>query len=291
MGQSARRFLEPIVGIDPASVSVFQAPLNPHADAITVGETVTIAPGQGGESPQALGLLAHELTHVAQARDASPTDPATYETDAKNVEAHVIAAAQAAAGPFASTPPSPEQARPYVGAIAKSMPPVDSNDPWGGLPAPWEPLPGWFTPQGPQNAPESFGTQSGPNRRNGDTHFAENGNGNIGATAGGGSNSRFGGGANYGGWGNSSNGGWGGSSGGGGGGNSSGGDSGGGGGGGQMAESSRGLDFSFIERELPPTGEGAHTQPLGPEPNLDALAHQVYTILKRRLAAESRRLR
>src|SRR5205814_4871925 len=65
--QSTRRFLEPLVGIDPASVNVYQAPhgapATRGADAVTLGEDVVLAAGQAGSSPDALGLLAHELTH------------------------------------------------------------------------------------------------------------------------------------------------------------------------------------------------------------------------------------
>ena len=74
LSASARRFLEPIVGIDPASVNVYQAPhgaaATRGADAVTVGNDVVLAAGQAGESPRALGLLAHELTHVAHERAA-----------------------------------------------------------------------------------------------------------------------------------------------------------------------------------------------------------------------------
>ena len=72
--ESTRRFLRPLVGIDPIVAHVHTAAagqLPVGVDAATVGRDVLIAPGRGGDSPEALGLLAHELTHVAQGNVSS----------------------------------------------------------------------------------------------------------------------------------------------------------------------------------------------------------------------------
>jgi hypothetical protein len=411
LSASTRRFLEPIVGVDPASVNVYQAPHGADAtrgaDAVTVGDDIVLAAGQAGESPRALGLLAHELTHVAleraapsqapvnaaadaqtsaptraieseteaegidqplarQASGAQPPDmqaatspqhaassqpgsasttpntdapirgqadnPATEqppkpaddahgeeEAAARQVESGVIAAAQVWAGDVADSSPG-ATARPFAAPgsdlaathfataahaasthdepptataapltptssqtnfshapwldaqpgdsatsnttenLVSTPPPWDTEshataepqvaDPWGGLPAPWQPLPEWLT------SPSAFVTtvdSAGLNGVNGHT-TATNGAGagsSNGAT-----------------------------------GNNTGGNNAGGGDG--------GAHFADTDRSLPPPAppSTATPTPAAPpvEPDLDALAHQVYTILKRRLASERRRL-
>jgi uncharacterized membrane protein YgcG len=365
------------VGIDPASVNVYQAPAGAPAtrgvDAVTVGNDIVLAAGQAGESPEALGLLAHELTHVARERSAAggetpvhtaatrgpsdlieassklSTDPnmaatlapgataqapsdgseasvgpaavhvgATVpsatpasetpdeEAPARRVEGLVIAAAQAAVGPFSDAAPGatvPPLATPaddlaaarlagsahaavtQDGNTAAALPPTDSDqpagappwnlepangataddqpnptDPWGGLPAPWQPLPAWLTsPNAFVTTVDSAGlnngyapdaavsTNSGVNGSGGSAHVGSSG---TGGTTGGGAGSTSGG-----------------------------------GGGAHFAESDRALDVP----PAPPPSAAAGA-PAAVEPDLDALAHQVYTILKRRLASERRRL-
>src|SRR5207302_1384785 len=123
--QSSRRFLEPLVGVDPATVRVLQAPTGAAetrgADALTLGDDIVLAAGQAGDSPQALGLLAHELSHVALARgegNVTPPiaqDPSTpdrpgesldEESLARRGEARVISAAETLAGPRSSSAPT-----------------------------------------------------------------------------------------------------------------------------------------------------------------------------------------
>jgi hypothetical protein len=116
-----RRVLRPLVGIDPAAVRVFSSPdmsrlaaVN-QADAVTIGQDVVLGEGHAAHStaPEDLGLLAHELTHVARrrepnfvppialtARDAgspssnTPAQPQDEETLARHVEARVARAVE-----------------------------------------------------------------------------------------------------------------------------------------------------------------------------------------------------
>jgi hypothetical protein len=303
IAQSSRRFLQPLVGIDPGSVTIFEAPVGAEhtrdADAVTVGDQVLLAAGNAGESPEALGLLAHELTHVAQARDVMPPiaeAPTTQDEEAmaRRVESRVIATSAASAGPFADAAPPPVRGEsPNSLAAAGLHPPAADaaaqpaaetppawptpvrdprTDPWGGLPAPWEPLPDWMTAPLPLMTRADI--DNGLYHGNFDTNGSSNGNGSANYGGGGGDSGNTGntGGGNTGGGDSGAN---------------SGGSSGGGsagGGGAQFAEATRSL-------EAPATtaAGAAETTPPAP-PDLDALAHQVYTILKRRLSAERRRL-
>jgi hypothetical protein len=260
--QSARRFLEPLVGVDPASVRVQQAPpgaaATRGADALTSGDDIVLAAGQAGASPQALGLLAHELTHVALARgqgtvtppiaqDPSapdrPTESLDEESLARRVEARVIGAAETLAGPASST--APEQAPLQLTPNDAAQESADSqeDDIWGNLPKPWEPLPAWMTDPVPPSgisftntfpaswdAPPTNGTSSAP------TIAAPAANGAASAV--------------------------------------------------QMAELGRDVQPQMQVAQSAPHDAAAQVPP-----DLDALAQQVYTILRRRISAESRRFR
>jgi uncharacterized membrane protein YgcG len=340
-------------------------------DAVTVGNDIVLAAGQAGESPEALGLLAHELTHVARERSAAggetpvqtaatrgpselidasskpspdpniaarlapgatgqapsagseasvgraaahvdatvpattPSETRDEEAAARRVEGLVIAAAEAAVGPFsdaapgATTPPFATPADDLAAArlaasaraavnqdwnTAAALPPTDSDqpagappwnlepangataddqpnptDPWGGLPAPWQPLPAWLTsPNAFVTTVDSAGLNNGyaPDAAV-STNSGVNGSGGSAHVGSSGTGGTTGGGA---------------------------GSTSGGGGGAHFAESDRAL-------QVPPAPPAAAAgAPAAVEPDLDALAHQVYTILKRRLASERRRL-
>ncbi len=122
---STRRFLQPLVGIDPASVRVYGDPAatqltaRANADALAVGDAVVLGAGHlpGAAAPRTLGLLAHELTHIARGREPRfvppvaraegrptstgnvSTDPTSEEGLARLVEARVTRAAKAALTP------------------------------------------------------------------------------------------------------------------------------------------------------------------------------------------------
>lgn len=74
LAESTRRFLRPLVGVDPAEVTVVRGPEAQRAsaalgaDAFAAGDVVALGAGHEADSPETLGLLAHELTHVARAR-------------------------------------------------------------------------------------------------------------------------------------------------------------------------------------------------------------------------------
>lgn len=174
--ETTRRFLRPLVGIDPASAPIFRGPLARAvaeplgADAVTVGEQIFIAATDEEQTPQAQGLLAHELTHVARSREPRFVPPLLRDLPAPSfdeeqlasaVEARVIAAAEPAQAvePFTRAVASPRTADPAASAApTPAVTPPDQASPstWNGLPAPWEELPDWFTAAAapaPESAP------------------------------------------------------------------------------------------------------------------------------------------
>ncbi|MEN9938471.1 MAG: hypothetical protein RLZZ387_5050 [Chloroflexota bacterium] len=179
--QRARRFLQPLLGIDPAQVRVYQGPQADRiagaerADAVAIGEEVFLSAAHPIAAPQTLGLLAHELTHAARARNplhlppAAPTprpDVGGEERLAETVEA--LASQRVAYAPDADLPPGTFTTAPVWPLPPRRPDPDDDDDttpfvaedsfeavPWGGLPAPWEPLPDWSTPDAQRRSPDS----------------------------------------------------------------------------------------------------------------------------------------
>ncbi|GIW01876.1 MAG: hypothetical protein KatS3mg058_3279 [Roseiflexus sp.] len=182
LSESNRRFLRAAVGVDPATVRVARGPEAARvaaayrADAVTLGDDVALAPARGDETAEGLGLLAHELTHVARRRDSTaippivrppeqrpglrpaPPGPSTDEEAlARTVEAQMTQAARMRFAPpvmpahtGASTAP-PVQASEQVHPAPSSADAPDAPERarWGNLPAPWEPLPDWLAPPRP----------------------------------------------------------------------------------------------------------------------------------------------
>jgi hypothetical protein len=219
---------------------------------VTIGSDIFLAAGHVEEAPETLGLLAHELTHVARQREprfvppvlhAAPSPSDDEEELARTVEARAARAAreqQDDPGP-PGRPPTPErslfddlagwaQFDPSASVpTGESEVAVDSE--WGGLPAPWEPLPAWVTMPAPSAPPLGAGMAA------------------IGASAPGAPAAAPVA---------------------------------------QLAEVGRSLE-SASQPTSAPSSDSA-TQPAGePETDLDQLAQQVYAILKQRLAAERRR--
>lgn len=263
LSQATRRFLKPLVGIDPANVPVYagssaaQLVSRNQADALTFSEGVALGPGHNSESPEQLGVLAHELTHVVRqrqprfvppiARRAPAESAATVRLEtmdeevlARRVESRVIRAAKGAEDRASSheavttvrteSPLTPDAIAPVPSESSVTVPD------WGGLPAPWEPLPEWIS------APIDDTVASAPAAatRNADISLADTSYSVSPGPV-------------------------------------------------QLAGEGRSLE------EDPHSAPGALHQVQTTEsakqvaPDLDAMAHQVYSILKRRLAAEQRR--
>lgn len=273
LSQRTRRFLRPLVGIDPASVPVQRDIHAEHlvdayqADAITIGDEVEVAAGHQDDTPETLGLLAHEFTHVARQREprfippvvrsmhsahstSSLTSSVDEEVLALQVEGQVKWMAQQQVEqmvPFSDPAVSP------LGPSAATSSGTDATsagNTWGGLPAPWEPLPDWLLSSpvdvegGAPIGVNSFQPQSPP----GGTERASEayGSGNRGTVSIAGTGDT----------------------------------------GVQRAGTERSLNMEETQvATAQPPPDTAKT----PEPDLDALARQVYAHLKRRLEVERRR--
>jgi hypothetical protein len=262
---ATRRFLRPLVGFDPRTVPIYRdSPTDRltaghNADALTDGSSVVVASTNVAmDRPETLGLLAHELTHIARrqhprfvppiarpgaqgARDPliigerGGERPASLseESLAERVEERVIRSARAAplAPPrFSPAPPHPSEreAAQHQSPRRAAAPPIASPDTnWGDLPAPWEAVPDWM--------------QHGPSETGDVGATAQNQTAPVGASA-----------PVV-----------------------------------QRAASERSL--SDQHEESPSRHDSSDVGASGAEPDLDALARQVYAILKSRLAVERRR--
>ncbi|WP_407571453.1 DUF4157 domain-containing protein [Deinococcus altitudinis] len=184
---SVRARLAPVMGRELGAVRLLQnaeasaATTAAAADALAYGDKVLLSPGQDLASPRGLGLLAHELTHVLRGRD-----PGYVPSVARQPAPYAPGSAPAAARPGTPRPSTPRpvqaarldeeglaeyveaqvrrqvQATPQqaVAAPTGSLSPAASpaftgESPWGGLPAPWEPMPFWDTPVGNDRASEA----------------------------------------------------------------------------------------------------------------------------------------
>lgn len=167
LSQRARAFLKPLVGIDPGEVPIYRDALAEqhtsqlHADALSTGETIEIAAEYSGNTPATLGLLAHELTHTArqqQLRFLPPVALQTFspseqtitpermdeETLALKVEQQVLRQATRAAS-ITNAPSLPSvSSSPGTSTTVPATDRSSDRGIWGNLPAPWEPLPAWL---------------------------------------------------------------------------------------------------------------------------------------------------
>jgi hypothetical protein len=186
VSEANRRFLRAAVGVDPATVRLSRGQdagrltSAYRADAVTIGDDVALAPGRGDDTAEDLGLLAHELTHVARRRDptaippiarpserrpgfrpASPGPAMDEEALARTVEAQTVRAARmrfappitpGSAGSAAARPvDKPDGAQ--AASPVEDAPAGPDRGRWGNLPAPWEPLPDWLAPSRSVEAP------------------------------------------------------------------------------------------------------------------------------------------
>jgi hypothetical protein len=252
-----RRFLKPLVGIDPDTVPIFQGEQAAavasieRADAFAIEGAIDIPGRHLAETPRQLGLLAHELTHVVRQRHPRFVPPVARsvrqsfgeakpehmdeETLARRVEARVVA--EAAGGTQSMWSPGAEPVTPAVEAVqtfetAAAAPPDESDD-WGGLPAPWEPLPDWVLALSNESSSAASPYQQAAPA----APAAAIATPPAGAIA--------------------------------------------------RAEEGRALQAEVPEAQAAAPGKTDEAKPVAPD--LDVLARQVYTILKRRLQAEHRR--
>ncbi len=174
--EGVRARLAPLLGADVAGVRLLRGPEAAEAtaaaaaEALAVGDAVLLAPGHDLNSPRTLGVLAHELTHVVRTRDPdfvpvvarshrtrsagrpADTRPESEEALAQQVEGRVRAYFKAAAlGNKRPDAAQPYTAQPYAArsdaaqSDAVRRAPEAPDKAWGGLPAPWDPLPFWDT--------------------------------------------------------------------------------------------------------------------------------------------------
>jgi hypothetical protein len=261
--ERTRRFLKPLTGIDPVNIPFLRGvpadmlTSRAQADALAIGDTIVLGAGHAEHDPQTLGVLAHELTHIARARQprflppvlrspvqtsVAPIQPQVApETDEETLASTVEAIVQQHARHAAPTaqPESHTTRTPHrddhISALVPEPQPADSvGRSWNGVPAPWEALPSWMqTPAEKQpdwkaDQPlQMSNSQAAPSQE----------------------------------------------------------------------ESSNALHRAARERSLPqghePRPAASHTEqqsPPAPDVDLDALAREVYKVLRRRLAAEARRV-
>jgi hypothetical protein len=145
---------------------------------------VVVGPTFTGRSARDIGLLAHELTHVARAREPRFVPPIARPTPARGIgfqgeedvarrvearvsrvangRSHARAAVETAEPPFPGFPhavvppelPTFDSSPDAGGDDPRMLPEQTGDDEWGGLPAPWEPLPEWLAPA-PSASPET----------------------------------------------------------------------------------------------------------------------------------------
>jgi hypothetical protein len=189
LAQASRRFLRPLVGIDPAQARVFSGPeaervTEPYAaEAVTAGNDIVLSPGRSEREPETLALLAHELTHVARRHspgfvppvarpggtadtwtaaagagpDQEPLKRADEETVALRVESAVLRRAEQARSEPARSEPGLRTPETNGSETAPDRPGSSR-----GTVVPTEPSAesqttvgsdGWLTPQPPESAP------------------------------------------------------------------------------------------------------------------------------------------
>ena len=99
LSDTPRQFLQTMTGVDAQTIPLVQAPADmpmPGADAMAVGEVVVLARPGSLETPESLGLLAHEMTHVARRRQPRfippvARDPGRPPTGAPSMPADPVA--------------------------------------------------------------------------------------------------------------------------------------------------------------------------------------------------------
>ena len=116
---SVRRFLRPLVGIDPDSVRIHHGERAGRladqlgADAVAVGDDIAMGPARDDRDPDTIALMAHELTHAARARDRRFVPPIARGVQRVDARPADPTSPTRAAGPGAgrdAAPPDDEEA-------------------------------------------------------------------------------------------------------------------------------------------------------------------------------------
>jgi hypothetical protein len=259
LSETTRRFLRPLVGIEPESARVYRGALASRvtnsgaADAATAGDAIFLAAGNDDETtPETLGLLAHELTHVARRRSPRFVPPIVQgqvaettgeEEIARDVEARTVRAAHSTQpGHSVSLAPAHSAQTQSSGQLSEQPPAAaHAGASWGGLPAPWEPLPTWVAAPASALAGSVPAASASPGTP---PSSASTTPGNSGGESNGAAPMV------------------------------------------QLAERDRTIESPAADASPAAAPPAAGAVP----PDLDALARQVYAVLKQRLAAERRRL-
>jgi Domain of unknown function (DUF4157) len=137
-----RRFLQPVLGLDPADIRVRRglvadAVTDQHqADAVSVGEDVFVSSQASQDSAAQLGLLAHEFTHVIRQRQKRFVPPAIAPHRDENTDEEALAL-KVESSVVSHARQSPD----LLSTNRESIPITLADANWNGLPAPWEPLP------------------------------------------------------------------------------------------------------------------------------------------------------
>jgi hypothetical protein len=141
---ATKRFLEPLVGFDPSDVPVLSGDAaqritqSERADALAVDGSIVLRDATNLETPEQLGLLAHELIHVPQQRRfvaPIPSKPAPILEDQPAWTDEESRARLAESRTQRLARSAPTSAQP-IGTTSS-----DGENRWNGLPAPWEPMP------------------------------------------------------------------------------------------------------------------------------------------------------
>lgn len=157
----ARKFLGSRVGLDPATVAVVTGPAvttalaEMNAEAAAFDNAILVGPRATSDEPRQLGLLAHELVHVARRRQPRFVPPILSahpggtqpQRSGLEDEEHTARAVEVAVGHAAMLSAEARSGVAPVAARTEPTAPTPSTGEvpgtWGGLPAPWEPMPEW----------------------------------------------------------------------------------------------------------------------------------------------------
>ena len=284
----AREVLKPLVGFDPAEARIHRGPAAAlfadarRADAVTVGNDIYLAAEHTQDEPETLGLLAHELTHVARHHEPHAIPPvlSNHQTlqDATRNEASGTANEMLATADEETLVEQVEQQVTRLVRDARTMEerttglasatPAIAAQPaqadqsqqsaleqysWGKLPAPWEPLPDWLATSARPSEEFTNPAQMQKTQQLSLTHHSNQQQHGAGTPAAAASTTAAGG---------------------------------------QDAPVAQNAskERRHATKGKQPSWQAPPAQQYEPEPDLDKLARQVYAVLKRKLEVDRRRM-